>query len=40
MSKVFVKIIAEHGTDGKVRPITMTWADDRKFTIDRVLDVR
>ena len=40
MGKTFVKITAEHNIDGQVRPIIMTWADDRKFTIDRILDVR
>lgn len=40
MSKVFVKITAEHSTDGKVRPLEMIWSDGRRFTIDRIIDVR
>jgi len=40
MSKIFVKITAEHSTDGKVRPTEMTWLDGRKFAIDRIIDVR
>jgi hypothetical protein len=40
MSKVFVKVMAEHNTDGKVRPMEMVWSDGRRFTIDRIIDVR
>jgi hypothetical protein len=40
MAKIFVKITAEHGADGQVRPVEMTWSDDRKFTIDHIIDVR
>jgi hypothetical protein len=40
MGKTFVKITAEHDINGHVRPVLMTWADDRKFTIDRIIDVR
>lgn len=40
MSKVYVKVTAEHDINGQVRPILMTWVDERKYVIDRVLDVR
>jgi hypothetical protein len=40
MGKIFVKITAEHDTSGTVRPLEMIWYDDRRFSIDRILDVR
>jgi hypothetical protein len=40
MGKVFVGIIAEHSMDGKIRPLTLKWADGRTFEIDKVIDVR
>jgi hypothetical protein len=40
MGKIFVKITAEHDTNGAVRPLEMTWGDGRRFPIDRIIDVR
>jgi hypothetical protein len=40
MGKIFVKITAEHDTNGQVRPIEMIWSDGRRFSIDQVLDIR
>lgn len=40
MGKVFVKVTAEHHIDGQVKPIEMMWSDGRKFSIDRIIDVR
>lgn len=40
MSKVFVRVTAEHDENGSVRPLILTWSDGRKYEIDRVLDVR
>ncbi len=40
MGKTFVEITAKHNIDGSVRPVEMTWADGRKYVIDRVLDIR
>ena len=40
MSKTFVKVTAEHDESGQTRPLFLTWADGRKFEIDRVCDVR
>lgn len=38
--KVYVGVVAEIDTAGKVRPITVIWEDGRKFTVDKILDVR
>jgi hypothetical protein len=40
MSKLFVSITAEHDVNGIIRPITLNWADGRKFSVDKVYDVR
>jgi len=40
MGKTFVKVLAEHDEKGNIRPLRITWIDDRKFEIDRLLDVR
>jgi hypothetical protein len=41
MSKrVFVKVIIDVDTVGKITPIQLTWPDGREFPIDRVLDIR
>ncbi|MDU2064734.1 MAG: hypothetical protein E6713_07800 [Sporomusaceae bacterium] len=40
MGKVIVKVLAEHDTQGSIRPIQIIWNDGRRFDIDRVLDVR
>lgn len=40
MEKQYLKIVAEHDHDGKIRPLLIKWADGRVFTIDRVTDVR
>ncbi|MBU2700578.1 hypothetical protein Ga0466249_001670 [Sporomusaceae bacterium BoRhaA] len=40
MGKIFVKITAEHDTNGTVRPLEMIWSEGRCFSIDRILDVR
>lgn len=38
--KKFVTIIAEHDSNGKIKPLKILWPDGRTFTIDRVLDIR
>ncbi len=40
MGKTFVKVTAEHDESGRVRPLVLTWTDGRRYTIDRVTDVR
>lgn len=40
MGKTFVKVTAEHDEKGQIRPLVLTWTDDRKFEIDKVTDVR
>ena len=40
MSKTFVKVTAEHDTDGKTKPLALVWTDGKKYEIDRVADVR
>ena len=38
--KVFVEVIAEHGIDGRTKPLAIRWEDGRVFEIERILDVR
>lgn len=38
--QVRVKVLAEYDEDGHIRPCSLTWEDGRRYTIDRVLDVR
>ena len=40
MGKIFVKVTAEHDTDGKTKPLALVWTDGKKYEIDRVMDVR
>jgi hypothetical protein len=40
MRKTFVRVTAEHDESGRVRPLVLTWTDGRRYTIDRVTDVR
>lgn len=38
--KIELDIIVEHKKDGRAVPKTILWDDGRKFSIDKVLDVR
>jgi hypothetical protein len=40
MGKTFVRVTAEHDESGQVRPLVLTWADGRKYEIDKITDVR
>ena len=40
MGKTFVKVMAEHDENGKIKPVSITWTDGREFAIDRITDVR
>ncbi len=40
MSKIFVKVFAEHDENGKTKPLALTWTDGKRYEIDRVADVR
>lgn len=40
MAKISIKVIAEHSRDGIIKPLTITWEDGRKYSVDKVLDVR
>ena len=40
MKKMFVGVTTEWTTEGKIIPTVIKWEDGRKFTVDRVLDVR
>lgn len=40
MQKVFVGVITQWTVDGKIIPTEIQWEDGRKFTVDRVMDVR
>ncbi|MBP2664282.1 MAG: hypothetical protein H6Q71_2230 [Firmicutes bacterium] len=38
--KTYVSITAQHDNSGSIHPLIMHWPDDRKFEIDRILNVR
>lgn len=38
--RVAVKVTAEFGADGRVRPLSLTWEDGRVFEVERVTDAR
>lgn len=38
--KVYVSVVAQFQADGSLRPLELTWEDGRKYTIDRVTDIR
>lgn len=40
VEKIELDIIVEHKKDGRAVPKMILWDDGRKFSIDRVLDVR
>lgn len=40
MTKISIEVIAEHSRDGKIKPLSITWEDGRKYSVDKVLDVR
>lgn len=38
--RVYVKVIVECDTEGRIRPLSVEWEDGRRFSVDRLLDVR
>jgi hypothetical protein len=38
--KVYVKVTAAFGSDGKITPLSLYWEDGQEYIIDRILDVR
>lgn len=40
VSKVFVEVIVKFDTEGRIVPLAIVWEDGRRFSIDKVLDVR
>jgi hypothetical protein len=40
MKKVFVTVSAEFTPDGQILPRSFVWEDGRRFTVDRVIDIR
>ncbi len=38
--KVYVSVAATFRDDGTIMPTEITWEDGRKYTVDRVLDIR
>lgn len=38
--KVYVSVTATFCDDGSILPTEITWEDGRRYTIDRVLDIR
>jgi len=39
-SKVYVPVVASFDTEGRLIPRELVWEDGRRYTIDRVLDIR
>lgn len=39
-NKVYVRVIVGFDSDGKMSPQVLIWDDDRKYKIDKVIDVR
>jgi hypothetical protein len=37
--KVYVKVAALFSPDGKLQPVAFWWEDNRRFSIDRIIDV-
>ncbi|CQR73845.1 hypothetical protein SOV_33470 [Sporomusa ovata DSM 2662] len=40
MGKVHIEVVAKHDKEGRIRPLSLIWENERKFPIDRVLDIR
>jgi len=40
MSKTFVTVTAEHGPDGKTKPLALIWTNGKQYEVDRVTDAR
>lgn len=40
MPRIELNIIVQHFPDGKAIPKTILWEDGRRFSIDKVLDIR
>ena len=38
--KKYISVTAEFDEDGNLIPLTINWSDGRKFTIDRITDIR
>lgn len=38
--RVFVKAMVEFDTDGRMRPVSITWEDGRVYEVDRITDIR
>ncbi len=38
--KKYVSVIARFDDDGRVIPLIVLWEDGRKFSIDKILDMR
>lgn len=38
--KVYVKVISQTDEQGNIMPITIIWENDKKYNIDKILDIR
>lgn len=38
--KVFIGVLAYHDPEGNIHPQEITWTNGKRFSIDKVLDVR
>ncbi len=39
-SKVYVDVLAKYSRDGGLIPVSFVWEDGKRYSIDRVTDVR
>ena len=40
MTKVFVEVVAKYDAQGHIVPCEIVWEDGRRYTIERIIDVR
>lgn len=38
--KVYVKVLLETDENGNITPVEITWENGRKYTVDKVIDIR
>ena len=38
--KVYVDVNEDHKADGTILPLSFVWEDGRRYTVDKIIDVR
>jgi len=39
-NKVYIDVLAAFNQEGELRPLAIKWEDGRRYSVDRVIDVR